>query len=172
MVHFTKSTAHMSLLRNGDSFPHFTLRAVHGGQLILPDALVGSFGVVIGYRGAWCPFCIEQLREYAEVMPALEALGTKVVAFSVDDEEAAGALADKVSAKFSIGYGASAKEISGLLGSFTNDDPAYLQPMAFVLSPEGKVLASTYSSNAIGRLRASEVLRFVPFVKSRTATQS
>lgn len=44
----------MSALRNGDSFPNLTLRAVYGGQLALPDALAGSFGVVIGYRGAWC----------------------------------------------------------------------------------------------------------------------
>lgn len=161
----------MPILRNGDTFPHFTLPVAHGGRLVLPDVLAGSYGVVIGYRGAWCPFCVEQLEEYAEAMPALEAQGVKVAAFSVDDEETTRALADKLSAGFPIGYGASAKEISGLLGSYMNDDPAYLQPAAFVLSPEGKILASTHSSNAIGRLRASEVLRFVAFVKSQMPAQ-
>lgn len=161
----------MPALHNGDSFPRLTLRAIDGVDLVLPDALAGSFGVVIGYRGGWCPFCVEQLGEYAGVTPALEAAGAKVVAFSVDDEKAARDLADKLSVKFPIGYGASAKEISALLGSYANDDPPYLQPTAFVLSPEGRILASTYSSNAMGRMRAPEVLRFMSFVKLRMASQ-
>lgn len=161
----------MPILRNGDSFPHFSLPATRGGQLALPDDLAGSFGVVIAYRGAWCPFCAEQLGEYAQAMPALTSLGVKMIAFSVDDGEAARAFADKLSAEFQIGYGASAQEISGLLGCYTNDDPPYLQPTGFVLSPQGKVLAAVYSSNAVGRLRAPEVLSFVDFAKSQMAAQ-
>jgi peroxiredoxin len=35
-----------------------------GGSLQLPDALDGHFGVVLFYRGAWCPYCNAQLRAF------------------------------------------------------------------------------------------------------------
>jgi thiol-disulfide isomerase/thioredoxin len=73
-------------LRNGQIFPHVEIPAVGGGVLNLPQDLAGSFGVVIIYRGHWCPFCNEQMAAFASASETLAKEGIKVVAFSVDDE--------------------------------------------------------------------------------------
>ncbi len=50
-----------TLLGNGDVFPALQLAAVGGGTISLPGDLAGSFGVVLFYRGSWCPYCNAQL---------------------------------------------------------------------------------------------------------------
>src|SRR6187399_3262034 len=47
----------VSRLHNGQHFPSLSLPAVGGGTVSLPDDLAGSFGVVLIYRGSWCPYC-------------------------------------------------------------------------------------------------------------------
>jgi len=46
----------MPLLHPGDTFPELTL-TVPGGQTVkMPDAFAGQFGVLLFYRGSWCPY--------------------------------------------------------------------------------------------------------------------
>ena len=54
----------MNRLMNGQKFPALELPKVGGGLLKLPEALAGSFGVVLVYRGDWCPFCNKQLAAF------------------------------------------------------------------------------------------------------------
>jgi peroxiredoxin len=50
----------MALLSPGDTFPKLTITVPGGQTLTLPDALAGDFGVVLFYRGSWCPYCNAQ----------------------------------------------------------------------------------------------------------------
>jgi len=72
-------------LKNGEIFPELKIPAVGGGTLSLPGDLAGSYGVILIYRGHWCPFCNEQMAAFANAAEALSQAGIKVVAFSVDD---------------------------------------------------------------------------------------
>src|SRR5690348_14089592 len=85
----------MSRLRNGQPFPPLEVPAVGGGTISLPDDLAGSYGVVLIYRGSWCPYCNAQLAAFSRALDALTELGVKVVALSVDDEETSAALVAK-----------------------------------------------------------------------------
>ena len=91
----------MSALRNGDTFPSLTIDAVGGGTISLPGDLAGSFGVVLIYRGAWCPYCSAQLGAFSRAGEKLSELGVKVVALSVDDEATSVALVEKHHLAFS-----------------------------------------------------------------------
>lgn len=162
----------MAQLKNGDLFPKLTVKTVQGGSLTLPDTLVGSFGVVLIYRGSWCPFCSAQLADFAAHKMELDALGVKVVALSVDDEATSATFAAKHNVQFPVGYGADAEAVSAATGAFANDSPRHLQPTAFTLTPEGKVLAAVYSTSATGRLVARDLIGFVSYVKSRSADQA
>lgn len=51
----------MTLLRPGDSFPALTAALPHDRTLRLPEDLADHFGVVLFYRGSWCPYCNAQL---------------------------------------------------------------------------------------------------------------
>ncbi len=84
----------MSRLENGEKFPHLEVPAVGGGTITLPDELRGHFGVVLVYRGSWCPYCNAQLAGFQRAKEALEAQDIKVVALSVDDEATSTALVE------------------------------------------------------------------------------
>jgi len=51
----------MTRLQNGQAFPAFDVPAVGGGRISIPQSLKESYGVVLIYRGAWCPYCQAQL---------------------------------------------------------------------------------------------------------------
>jgi peroxiredoxin len=157
----------MTALRNGDAFPSLTIGAVGGAAISLPDDLAGSYGVVLMYRGSWCPYCNTQLAAFSRAAQKLSDLGVKVVALSVDDEATSTALVAKHRLAFPVGYGADADAIAAVTGAYTNDNPRYLQSTGFVLDPNGKVITGVYSTAAIGRLVADDVAGFVSYVKSK-----
>ena len=54
--------------------------------MTVPDTFAGHFGVVLFYRGAWCPYCNAQLRAFQRASAILAGADVRVVGFSVDDE--------------------------------------------------------------------------------------
>jgi peroxiredoxin len=47
----------MPLLHPGDTFPELTLTVPGGQTVTVPEAFAGQFGVLLLYRGSWCPYC-------------------------------------------------------------------------------------------------------------------
>lgn len=158
----------MPRLENGQSFPSLQVPQVGGGTLSLPDALAGSFGVVVVYRGAWCPYCNAQLSAFRRATESLDEAGVKVVALSVDDEQTSAALVDKLRLGFPVGHSADADEVAAQLGCYVNDEPHYLQSTGFVLAPDGTVVTAVYSSGAIGRLTPEDVVGLVTYIKDHS----
>ena len=159
----------MPLLHPGDTFPQLELELVGGDRLQLPDALRGRYGVVLLNRGAWCPFCTAQLRAFQRVHHRLDQLAATVVSLSVDDETTTQALVDKHGLEFAVAHSADADAVAVATGAFVNRDPVYLQSTGFVLDPEGRVIVSAYSSGAIGRLTAEDVLGLIRHVRDAAA---
>jgi peroxiredoxin len=159
----------MPLLNPGDPFPRLTISTTDGQALTLPDAFAGEFGVVLFYRGAWCPYCNAQLRAFERASQALADNGIRVAALSVDDQDATAALVEKHKLTFPVGYGADARAVAELTGAFVNQDPVYLQSTGFVLDPTGKVVVSVYSSGAIGRFVPDDVVGLVRYLREHSA---
>lgn len=157
----------MNRLNNGQIFPPLEIPAVGGGVLKLPEAMAGVYGVVLIYRGAWCPFCNAQLAAFQRAGARFAELGVKVAAFSVDDEATTAALAAKHQLTFPLGHSAGADHVAGILGCYVNPQPHYLQTTGFLLAPNGAVLNAVYSSGPIGRLVAEDVAGMVAYVKSK-----
>lgn len=163
----TRTATSNSHLSNGQQLPAFKVPQVGGGTLSLPGDLAGSFGVVLIYRGAWCPYCNAQLSGFARAADTLAELDVKVAALSVDDEATSAALVAKRHLGFPVGHSADADTIAQLTGAYTNDDPHYVQSTGFVLAPDSTVITAVYSSGAIGRLIADDVVGLVRYVKSQ-----
>lgn len=155
-------------LQNGDAFPQLELPAVGGGAISLPGDLAGSFGVVLIYRGAWCPYCNAQLASFSRASEKLGELGIGVVALSVDDEAAGAALVEKHHLTFPVGHSADVDEVAAATGAYINESPRHLQSTGFVLAPDGTVVVAVYSSSAIGRLVAEDVAGLVAYVQSQS----
>ena len=158
----------MPRLENGQTFPSLQLPQVGGGTLSLPDGLAGGFGVVLVYRGAWCPYCNAQLSAFRRAAESLDEAGVKVVALSVDDEQTSTDLVEKLRLPFPVGYSADADQVAGQLGCYVNDEPHYLQSTGFVLASDGTVATAVYSSGAIGRLMPEDIVGFVTYLKDHS----
>jgi peroxiredoxin len=156
----------MSRLDNGQPFPSLEVPAVGGGTISLPDDLAGSYGVVLIYRGSWCPYCNAQLAAFSRAFDALTELDVMVVALSVDDEETSAALVAKHKLRFPVGHSADAGKVAAATGAYVNDEPHYLQSTGFLLAPDGTVQVAVYSSDGIGRLVADDVAGLVSYLKS------
>jgi peroxiredoxin len=155
----------MTLLNPGDPFPTLAVTLPGGDTISVPDALADGFGVVLFYRGSWCPYCNAQLRAFQRASQGLAEVGVKVVALSVDDEATTRELIAKHGLTFPIGHSADARAIAELTGAFVNPDPVYLQSTGFVLDPAGKVVVSVYSSGAIGRLVPEDIAGLVRYLR-------
>jgi peroxiredoxin len=158
-----------NLLRPGDAFPALTLQLAGGETLDVPQALAGHYGVVLLFRGSWCPYCNAQLRAFERAREKLEALDVRVVALSVDDEATTQALVAKHGLGFPVGHGADVAALPETHGAFANAEQEYLESTGFVLDPRGHVIVSVYSSNAIGRLVPDDVAGLIHYVRDAAA---
>jgi peroxiredoxin len=131
-----------ALLAPGDRFPPLSLPSIDGATLDLPQALAGRYGVVLVYRGSWCPFCNAQLAAFEAAREDLAAIDTKIVALSIEDAQTTRALVEKHGIRFPIGYCADA-------------------------DAGGNVVVSVYSSGAIGRLLPADVAGLVRHLRGR-----
>jgi peroxiredoxin len=156
----------MTQLQNGQTFPTFDVPTVGGGTISIPQSLRGSYGVVLIYRGAWCPYCQAQLAGFQRASEKLAEAGIKVVALSVDDEATTVGTIEKFKLTFPVGHSANAEKIASITGAYTNDFPRYLQTTDFLLAPDGKILNAVYSSGPLGRLVAEDVIGMVTYLKS------
>lgn len=161
------------ILDSGDAFPKLTFRLTDGGQLeTTPKGFKHPWNVVLFYRGHWCPFCVGQLKSFQSGLEKLNAEGVGVVAASVDPLEKAREIQKSTGATFPIAYDLRADETAEAIGAFYDAAPvhmaSYIQSTGFLLSPEGKVVVSVYSSGAIGRLGWQDVLGLVQYFKSHS----
>ena len=159
----------MPLLGPGATFPALSLTPPGQPTLTLPDAFADDFGVVLFFRGAWCPYCNAQLSAFQRASGSLAEAGIRVAALSVDDEPTTAGLIAKHGLTFPVGHSADARAIAGLTGAFVNPDPVYLQSTGFVLNRAGQVVVSVYSSGAIGRLVPEDVLGLVRYLRQHAA---
>lgn len=155
----------MTLLSPGDTFPTLTLHEPGGASFTVPGDFKDGYGVVLLYRGSWCPYCNAQLRAFQRAAGSLAEVGARVVALSVDDEPATAALIAKLGLTFPVGHSADAAAVSAATGAFVDPARGFLQSTGFVLGPGGQVIVSVYSSGAIGRLVPDDVVGLIRYVR-------
>jgi peroxiredoxin len=154
-------------LQNGQTLPAFDVPAVGGGRISIPQSLKESYGVVLIYRGAWCPYCRAQLAGFQRANKKLAEAGIKVAALSVDNEATTVGTIEKFKLSFPVGHSADADKVASITGAYANASPRYLQATGFLLAPEGKILNAVYSSGPLGRLVAEDVIGMVAYLKSK-----
>src|SRR6267154_966162 len=113
----------MTVLQPGDPFPSLTVALSGGRTLRLPDALAGRFGVVLFYRGAWCPYCNAQLSAFQRALDGLAEADAPVVALPVDDGAATRDLIARRGLRFPVGHSAGAAAVAVVTGAFVNPGP-------------------------------------------------
>lgn len=149
------------MLPNGSPFPRLSLPTPEGDELVLPAAARGGHAVVLVYRGAWCPYCVGQLRSFARRHDLLLAENITTVALSADSCTTARQTVQDLHIPFAVGCEADVPQVARALECYTDPDMTFFQSSGFVLDADGKIMLALYSSGPIGRLGPADVLRFV-----------
>ena len=113
------------------------------------------------YRGAWCPYCVRQLRSFTTRNDLLLAEDITTVALSADPRATARQTVEDLHIPFAVGCEADVPQVAKALECYTDPDMTFFQSTGFVLDPEGNIMLALYSSGPIGRLGPADVLGFV-----------
>jgi len=100
------------------------------------------------------------LAGFEKLKAELEAVGAKVFAASVDPIDKAGEVAAELS--FPVGYGVT-RAIADQLDSWWEERRSIIQPSEFIMTAEGKIIASSYSDGPVGRIDAADVIKVINF---------
>ena len=90
-----------------------------------------------------------------------------MIAGSVDSVEKTIELSDRLGITYPIAYGLDAETVSRLTGGFFEKEKKYLQPIGIIVRPDKNVEMAVYSTGAVGRFVAQDVLSAVKYYKSQ-----
>jgi peroxiredoxin len=118
------------------------------GKAVTFTDLTGSTGAVLVFvrSAAWCPYCIQQLRDVQKVADAVKARGYHLVSISYDSPEVLAGFAEK----YGITYRLVADQGSKIIDAWGIRDPQYKEgsraygvplPGIFIVDKTGVVRA-------------------------------
>jgi peroxiredoxin len=103
----------------GDRMPDGDLLDVAGQPTTLAEALSSRPGVIVFYRGGWCPYCNIALRAYqTQLVPALAEQGIPLVAISPQTPDRSLSTQETKGLTFTV-LSDPGNQIAGLLGILT-----------------------------------------------------
>lgn len=152
-------------LEPGERLPDITASRLGGGEIELPDDVADGWAVILFYRGHWCPFCRKQLEEFQANLEQFRSNDIEIVALSSDAEEEARKTAESYEIDFPVGFGLDPERVRESFGAYLGEDDGFVQATGFVLRPGGRVALAVYSSGAVGRLVARDVLGLIDYVR-------
>lgn len=151
----------------GEAFPRLTAPLVGGGRTELPEEVSDGWAVLLFYRGHWCPYCRKQLEDFQRNLDRFRSADIRIIALSADPEAEADATVETHGIEFPVAYGLDPMAIRDTLGSYLGDDDTFIQATGFVLAPGGRTMLAIYSSGAVGRLVAGDVLGLIEYARKQ-----
>jgi peroxiredoxin len=103
------------------------------------------------------------LADFQRRKAEFDALDTPILALSADDQPEAWGTVEQLGPEFTVFYGLDPEATSRVIGCYTgmHEDRPHIQPAAFILGPDGKIVYAAFSSGKVGRLTASDALTIV-----------
>lgn len=125
----------------------------------------GPKTLILFYRGHWCPYCRKQLEDFQTNLDRFRSNDIKIVALSADPEEEARSTVESNEIHFPVGFGLDAESVRETFGAYLGDDGSFVQATGFVLRPGSRIALAVYSSGAVGRMPARDVLGLIDYMK-------
>ncbi len=90
------------IIKCGDQAPDFTLPNAKGETVHLSQTLSKGPGVVVFYRGAWCPYCNLHLNALEKALPQITGAGGSLLAISPQTPDNSISLAQRNNLTFEV----------------------------------------------------------------------
>ena len=103
------------------------------------------------------------MADFQQHKAELDALDVQIVALSSDQEEDAEGTVERLGLEFTVLYDLDPEATSRTIGCYTgmHEGRPHIQPAAFLLGPDGRIVHAMYSSGNVGRLTAGDALTIV-----------
>jgi len=103
------------------------------------------------------------LADFQQSKAEFDSLDARIVALSADHEDEARGTMGRLGLEFTVLYGLDPEATSRAIGCYTgmHEGRPHIQPAAFVLGPDGRVVHAVYSTGRVGRLTARDALTIV-----------
>lgn len=159
-----------STLVPGQKAPDLTVPLADGGEFSLNASAPENFTIVLFYRGLHCPICKGQLTDFRGRLHDFAALGTDVVAVSMNTRELAEQTArDWDVSGLKIGYGLNRDEAKAwglfLSSAIRDGEPdVFSEPGMAIVRPDGTLYHWSVQSSPFGRAKAADLSGVLKFV--------
>ena len=96
-------------------------------------------------------------------------MDAQIVALSADSEEEAAGTVRELGLEFRVLFDLNPEATSRAIGCYTGkyEGTPHIQPAAFILGPDGRIVHAMYSSGKVGRLSAGDALTIVKDLRSK-----
>jgi peroxiredoxin len=103
------------------------------------------------------------LADFQQHKAEFDALDAEIVALSADREEEAEGTVEQLGLEFRVLYDLDPEATSRAIGCYTgmHEGKPHIQPAAFILGPDSRIVHAMYSSGKVGRLTAGDALTMV-----------
>lgn len=162
--------------------PEFKLKDQNDNWVALKDVRKKGPVVLLFYRGAWCPFCNRQLKDFQDSLFLLKDKGAQVIALTPEKQAGIDSTIQKTGAAFPILHDEDMKvskayevafaidektvnryKMSGIdLLQVNNQKTAMLPvPAVYIINTEGSVIFRYFDENYRKRVSVNEILRHI-----------
>jgi len=107
----------------GAPIPNMVLTSAAGDKFKLRENLAKKPGIIIFYRGGWCPYCNRQLAQLQKIESSLVELGYQILAVSPDRPQNLAQSLKKLKPSYTLLSDSSMRVSSAFGIAFQVDDP-------------------------------------------------
>ena len=156
----------------GEKIPNFTLPAITGGSFSFEDhqKAHNSWHLIIFFRGAWCPVCLEDLKDLEENKSYFEKKNIHLLTISTDKLDNLKEMVSEHNFTFSVLADEELKALKAFDVFYHGDDAPYEdhgahgEPAYFLVDENGKLLYQQRQTSPFGRPNSTELRKIVQYI--------
>lgn len=163
----------MANFKLGDKIPNFELPSTQGDQYDIESFRNDNKGwhLIIFFRGAWCPVCMEDLKDLEKNKSYFEDKGVYLTTLSTDTLEGLKQMVEEHQFSFPV---LSDRDLNVLKAYdvfyHSDNDPyedhgAHGEPAYFLTDEEGRLLYQQKQTSPFGRPTTTELRKIVQYIK-------